>query len=715
MDRIETAAAWFRRILAPPLFADQEKARIAGILHAISLAILAVVVIIAIATPFAFERPVQGLSMTGTIALLMLALLFLVWRGRVQLAATIFASGLWLFDTILIYMTGGIDSGVLLGYVVVTVLAGLLLGGRAAILFSVLSAAAGLGMVCAESLGFLPSPLITLTLPAMWLAMAANVVLAAALLYVTMRSLDEALVRARRSARALGRANEGLQREIRERVRAEQQGRQRTAQLEALHQVGLEITAQLDLGALLHSIVSRAVELAGGTIGGFFLYRPEREALEVIVTIGADPTLVGRTVVPGKGLAGNVWQRAKPVIVDDYLHWEGRTSVFDDQYFRGVIGVPVRWGEGALGVLSVASDVPGAFDASDAELLALFATQAAIVLQNARLYDETLRRNRELALLNRVIAASAGSREVEPILEVACRELAQTFGLPQAVAVLVDATGAHLVVVAEYDADGQPSLLGETIAVADAPVLLSLRDKKAPVEVYDAQNDPRLGPIRSLATARDVSSLLLLPLFVEEWVVGGLALGVRELHRFSAQEMALVQRVAEQMSGVLARARLGEEQRHLEAQLRQAQKMEALGRLAGGVAHDFNNLLTVIHLSCRMMERQLHAQDPLLEYVQRIRETGERAIKLTRQLLSFSRREAIRPQPLDLSQVVRDLSQMLQRIIGEDVQLAMVLADDLWLVRADPSQMGQVIVNLAINGRDAMPGGGVLTIETRNV
>ncbi len=153
----------------------------------------------------------------------------------------------------------------------------------------------------------------------------------------------------------------------------------------------------------------------------------------------------------------------------------------------------------------------------------------------------------------------------------------------------------------------------------------------------------------------------------------------------------------------------------LEEQFRQAQKMEALGQLAGGIAHDFNNLLTIIHLSTRLLRRQLRPEDPLWEHVLRIEETGERASKLTRQLLSFSRREVVEPRVVNLNQIVADLSRMLQRVLGEEIELKTILAETLRPVRVDPSQIDQVILNLAVNARDAMPGGGTLIIETANI
>jgi len=153
----------------------------------------------------------------------------------------------------------------------------------------------------------------------------------------------------------------------------------------------------------------------------------------------------------------------------------------------------------------------------------------------------------------------------------------------------------------------------------------------------------------------------------------------------------------------------------MEEQFRQSQKMEAMGRLAGGIAHDFNNLLTVIQVSTWLLQRQIRPEDPRWEYVQRIQETVERATNLIKQLLSFSRRQIIEPQTLSLNRVVGDLSRMLQRIIGEDIELATSLDPDLWPVRVDPTQIEQVIMNLVVNARDAMADGGTLTIETANV
>ena len=157
------------------------------------------------------------------------------------------------------------------------------------------------------------------------------------------------------------------------------------------------------------------------------------------------------------------------------------------------------------------------------------------------------------------------------------------------------------------------------------------------------------------------------------------------------------------------------ERKRLESELRQAQKLEAIGQLAGGVAHDFNNLLTVITGRSHLALGQLPADHIIRRHIELIQTTAERAAALTRQLLAFSRKQVLEPKVLDVNAVVMGVAPMLRRLIGEDLELVTVPAPDLGRVKADPSQLEQVIVNLAVNARDAMPQGGTLTIETGNV
>jgi signal transduction histidine kinase len=178
-------------------------------------------------------------------------------------------------------------------------------------------------------------------------------------------------------------------------------------------------------------------------------------------------------------------------------------------------------------------------------------------------------------------------------------------------------------------------------------------------------------------------------------------------------ELAEVTRAFDGMRGTLQR---NEEQRgQLEEQLRQAQKMEALGRLAGGVAHDFNNLLTVIKGHSQLLVDRMKPADTLYSSTQQIMKTADRAASLTRQLLAFSRMQVLQPRIIDLNALVADMSKLLRRLVREDIEFGFCLGDSLGRIKADPGQIEQVLLNLALNASDAMPQGGKLTIETQKL
>ncbi|MDO8479809.1 MAG: PAS domain S-box protein [Candidatus Rokubacteria bacterium] len=179
--------------------------------------------------------------------------------------------------------------------------------------------------------------------------------------------------------------------------------------------------------------------------------------------------------------------------------------------------------------------------------------------------------------------------------------------------------------------------------------------------------------------------------------------------------LAVMQDVTQRVGHFVERQRAAEVLRQSEAQVRQLQRLESVGRLAGGVAHDFNNLLTVILGRSQLLLARSQIDDRARQDVTLIQQTGERASALTRQLLAFSRKQVLEPKVLDLSALVSGLAVMLRRLIGEDIDLAVRPGPDLGHVNADPGQVEQVIVNLVVNARDAMPQGGHLTLETANI
>jgi signal transduction histidine kinase len=201
------------------------------------------------------------------------------------------------------------------------------------------------------------------------------------------------------------------------RERMEEALQRRTAQLEALQEVALEIAAQLDLDTLLRSIVSQAIELVEGVEGGLYVYRPDRDVLEWAVAVGPHMAPLGTILRRGEGLSGKVWETGEPLAVDDYRHWQGRASVFEGYPFTSIVGAPVRWGDEFLGVLNVNGGPTCAFSPADADLLSLFATQAAIAIRNARLYEETQRRALEQKVLREGMMALTTTLDRDEVID----------------------------------------------------------------------------------------------------------------------------------------------------------------------------------------------------------------------------------------------------------------------------------------------------------
>lgn len=242
--------------------------------------------------------------------------------------------------------------------------------------------------------------------------------------------------------------------------------------------------------------------------------------------------------------------------------------------------------------------------------------------------------------------------------------------------------------------------------VRDRTSLLLRSDIKEDVERYRALTgaSSELGP--------DMRSLLAVPLVSKDTVIGVLVLCAIDAEMYDDEDLALVQRLGDQIAGAMANSRDAEERRNLENQLAQSQKMEVIGQLAGGIAHDFNNFLTPIIGYSHLATVSGDLTDQLKLYMEEVNEAAERASHLTNQLLAFSRRQIIEPKIVDLNMLISNVESMIHSLIGEDVELIFNADPDIGRVRVDAGQMEQVLANLAANARDAMPYGGRLVIET---
>jgi PAS domain S-box-containing protein len=251
------------------------------------------------------------------------------------------------------------------------------------------------------------------------------------------------------------------------------------------------------------------------------------------------------------------------------------------------------------------------------------------------------------------------------------------------------------------------------------PTGIALREARISVS-QNCQTDPDCVPWQEISGQHGIRSAIGLPLMVQGKAVASLTVYAREENAFEGQELDLVSELASDLAFGLTTIRLreqAEENREvrqlLQEQLRQSQKMEAIGRLAGGISHDFNNLLMVIMAQTEILSLQLTGA--ALAGAENIRKSAEKAAELTGQLLAFSRKQVVQPKILSLNRILVDIAKMAQHLLGQGIEVTTSLCDEPWLIKVDRSQFEQVIMNLILNARDAMPDGGQLTLETANI
>ncbi len=235
------------------------------------------------------------------------------------------------------------------------------------------------------------------------------------------------------------------------------------------------------------------------------------------------------------------------------------------------------------------------------------------------------------------------------------------------------------------------------------------------VIVRDIEQDPRWKDFRELALKHGLRACWSQPIFSStEELLGTFAMYYSQPRGPLETELEIIEKAADLAGIAIERRRSEQALRESEEQLRQSQKMEAVGQLAGGVAHDFNNILTAIMGFGDLLERKLDPDDAARPYAEEIRKAAERAASITGKLLAFSRKQVLKPEVVDLNHLIREMSDMLVSLVGVGVELNLSLDPDLENIRVDASQIELIIINLAANARDAMPEGGSLAIETRN-
>jgi len=448
------------------------------------------------------------------------------------------------------------------------------------------------------------------------------------------------------------------------------EGEARRREAEALFEVGRALSQSLDPGVVGQRIVDSVRALLAAQSSILYRLEPETGDLAVVVCSGdaGSGFVPGVVLRAGTGIAGLAVKDRIPQVSRDVLRdsrlalpQELRARV-EQAPFRAALAVPLIVAERVIGVLAAYDGKGRVFDARAIRLGQLFADQAALALENARLYEAARLRDRAIEAVAGGIVITDATRPDHPIV----------YANPGFERI----TGYR---AADVIGRNPRFLQGPDTDPAAVAALRAALGEARPCSV-DLLNYRKDGT--PFWNALSVSPVL---------DAGGMVL------QFVGIQSDITDR------------------KRLEEQLRQSQKIEAVGRLAGGIAHDFNNLLTVITSRAEIALEAFGAADPGRANLEVIVKTADRGADLVRQLLAFSRRQVLQPKVLDLNAIVSNTSVMLRRLIGEHIDLALVLAPGLGRVKADPGQLEEVIVALAVNARDAMPEGGTLTITTSDV
>jgi signal transduction histidine kinase len=368
--------------------------------------------------------------------------------------------------------------------------------------------------------------------------------------------------------------------------KAEEALRRRTAQLEALRAVSLDPMAELDSDDLLHAIVSRAIELMEGDAGGLDLYRPERDVLEFVVTLGLHAASTQSVIHRGEGVSGKVLETGHPVIADDYEQWEDRAEAWEG--FKppvAIVGVPVRWGDEFLGVLEVLADSPRTFSMDDADLLSLFASQAAVAIRNERLYRETALRAEHLAIVNRIAHAVSTTLNLDDLVEIVYREVEAAFEPDAFFLALYDEETHELSYRLQVDSGTvQPP---DRIPVGTG-LTASVVKTKEPLLIHDFEREQEhLPPAELWGTMETPASWLGVPMQVADRMVGVICVQAYRPDAYGERELQLLSTIAEQVAIAVENARLYEE---TSRQLARARVLREF-MLAASSTLDFDRIL----------------------------------------------------------------------------------------------------------------------------
>jgi len=524
----------------------------------------------------------------------------------------------------------------------------------------------------------------------------------------------------------------------------------RVALLTALHETGLDLSAQLDLPILLQTIIQRAIRLLDAPRGTFYLVEPDGQMLTLAASHNlASKNASAQRIRLGEGLSGRVAQTGEPMVVADYTQWPDRLASLEGAPYRAMLAVPIKWQERVLGTIGVLDDRPARFGPDEVEIVRLFAAQAAVAIQNARLFETTRRQLDESTTLHAVAIAAAHATSEDQLIERATQIVGDTLFQDYCGVLVVDHAAGVLRVHPSHR--GMSEAMKTTVIALGQGVTGTVALRGQVWRISDVRQEPTY-----IAANPDMRSELCVPLKIGERVLGVFNVESPQVEAFREADERLLTIIAGQLAPAIERLRAHAEIRALNAELEQrvadrtaqleAQNanlqrvmadLQAVNQLAEQrareladlnaskdrffsiLAHDLRGPFTNLMLSSQLLERvaDTAAPDRLKRIGENLHQSARNVYNLLENLLQWSRLQLGRmehhPSPLDVQQLVqRNLRLFNDQALRKDVELLSRVAAETF-VYADENMLDTVLRNLISNALKFTPSGGRVTIAAQ--
>lgn len=487
--------------------------------------------------------------------------------------------------------------------------------------------------------------------------------------------------------------------------------REKYERLSALYQVSNILHSTLEPQDALQAIIREAVRLMDASSGSVVLINPTNGFLEIQASQGLPPNASLLKLRVGEGITGWVARTGKPARVG---------NVEADSRYIGIkekvcseMAVPLEVNGEVRGVLNVDSDRPEAFSAGDQQLFEAFALQAARVIQNTWLYEQIRLKARLFEALVKVGQTINSAMNLDDGLQVITREACVLMQAKMCSLLLLDPTREWLDLKASYGA-GEAYIQKPRLSVQDSLLGVVVRRKK-PQQVENVQISSRYQNVE-VARQEGLVSLLSVPLLFGGQAIGTLNIYVGELHSFSNEEIGILNALGELSAVVIEKARLYERLVDVEEQLRQNEKLSAIGLLAAEVAHEIRNPLTVMKMLYHSLDLKFPPQDPRNRDVEIMGEKMDLLNRIVEKILDFARTAEPNLAPVNVNKILEDMRLLTRhKLKNQNIIGIWKLEPTLPLLVADSTQLEQAFLNLILNAVEAMPQGGKLTVTTKVV